>query len=467
MTRLQEATAPKDRRTMRGLVLFIIFFGLLSLVFKRPFIGILMWFWISLLNPHRYVYGFATGLSYALILALVTLGSWLFLHPEEPKFPPRDRMTFLIVALMVWISISSLTGVGPSDDIINFWGDAEKMLLMTLVAYTMTNTRERFDQLILICVLSIAYFGFAGGIFSILRGGSARIFGPPSSMIADNNDLGVALAMILPLLFYFHSRYTQPNYRWPLRAFIALVVIGALFTYSRGALLGLAAMGGVLWLRTPHKAVTGIAIVIAIVGMLQLAPSQWLDRMQTVQTYEQDKAAESRLWLWQVSWIVAKKYPITGAGFHWGWNWNWVNFQIEGSGLRPLVRPRAPHSIWFEMVSTHGFVGLALFVGFMVASAADAQWLIRRTRGSPELAWANNFGRMFQAGLVGFAVGGSFVSLDLYDGFYAMAILGASARRIVAAELAARPRTVETPLAGMLPAAAASQVRLGQPLART
>ena len=119
------------------------------------------------------------------------------------------------------------------------------------------------------------------------------------------------------------------------------------------------------------------------------------------------------------------------------------------------------------MASTHGFVGLALFVGFLVASAANAQWLIRRTRGSPELAWANNFGRMFQAGLVGFAVGGSFGSLDLYDGFYAMAILGASARRIVATELAARPRTVETPLVGMLPAAAASQVRLRQPLVRT
>src|SRR3954447_15389620 len=214
------------------------------MVSRRPFIGILMWFWISLLNPHRYVYGFATGLSYALILALVTLGSWLLLHPEEPKFPPRDRMTFLIIALMVWVSITSLTGMGPPDDITKFWGDAEKMLLMTLVAYTMTNTRERFDQLILICVLSIAYFGFAGGLFTILHGGAFRIYGPPGSMIGDNNDLGVALTMILPLLFYFHSRYTQPHFKWPLRALIGLVVIGALFTYSRGALLGLAAMGG-------------------------------------------------------------------------------------------------------------------------------------------------------------------------------------------------------------------------------
>src|SRR3954447_17193792 len=193
---------------MRGLVLFIVFIGLLSLVFKRPFVGILMWFWISLMNPHRIVYGFAAGVNYALVVAVVTLGSWLLLHPEEPKFPPRDRMTLLIIALMIWISVTSLTGAGPPDDITRLWGDAEKMLLMTLVASTMTNTRERFDQLVLVCVLSIAYFGFAGGIFTIARGGAFRAYGPSGSMIADNNDLGVALTMILPLLFYFQQRYT-------------------------------------------------------------------------------------------------------------------------------------------------------------------------------------------------------------------------------------------------------------------
>jgi putative inorganic carbon (HCO3(-)) transporter len=302
---------------MRGLLLFIVFIGLLSFVFKRPFVGILMWFWISLMNPHRIVYGFASGLNYALIIAVLTLGSWLLLHPEEPKFPPRDRMTVLIVALMIWISITSLFGVGPPDDTMRLWGDAEKMLLMTLVASTMTNTRERFDQLVLICVLSIAYFGFAGGIFTIAHGGAFRVYGPLGSMIADNNDLGVALTMILPLLFYFQQRYTQPHLKWPLRILTGLVVLGALFTYSRGALLALAAMGGVLWLRTRHKIATGAVIAIAIVGMLYFAPPEWLGRMHTIQSYQTEGSAESRLWIWQVCWVMASKHPITGLGFHW------------------------------------------------------------------------------------------------------------------------------------------------------
>src|SRR4051794_28756288 len=384
---------------MRGLVLFIVFIGLLSFVFKRPFVGILMWFWISLMNPHRIVYGFASGLNYALIIAVLTLGSWLLLHPEEPKFPPRDRMTVLIIALMIWISITSLFGVGPPDDTLRLWGDAEKMLLMTLVASTMTNTRERFDQLVLVCVLSIAYFGFAGGIFSLLHGGSFRVYGPPNSKIADNNDIGCALSMIVPLLFYLGQRYTNPHLKWPLRALIGFTIIGALFTYSRAAMLAIGAMMSVLWLRTRHKVAIGLAVVVTLAGVLQFAPATWFNRLQTIENYQDDGSAQSRLYMWQLSWAMALKHPITGAGFNWSYNANWVNRELAGTDVAPMVKPRAVHSIWFKMMSMHGFVGLALFISFFVLLGMNAQWVIRRTRGRSDLAWANNFARMLQASL--------------------------------------------------------------------
>lgn len=455
---------------MRGLAFVVVFFSLLSLVLKRPFIGILMWFWISLMQPHKLIYGFTASIPYALLVAIVTLGSWMSMHPEEPKYPPRDRITFLLVALAIWVSVTSLTGFGPPDEIIKQWSEAEKMVLMTFVAYAMTNTRERFEQLLLICVLSIAFWGFRGGIVSIVHAGAYKVYGPAGSMIGDNNDLGVGLNMILPLLFYLQYRYTEPHYKWPLRALIGLTVMADLFTYSRGALVALAAMAAVLWLRTRYKVVTGLAIAIALVGILHFAPEQWFHRMQALNTlhgYQQDASSERRLWLWQISWEIIKQHPIVGAGFHWGWSWDWVNRQIQGAGLDPLVKPRAPHSIWFEMLSNHGIIGLALLVAFFVAAAMNAQWLIKRTRGDPDLVWANYFGRMFQAALVGFAVGGSFANLDMYDGFYALVIIGAVARRIVAAELTARNPIVAAPLAGALPAAAAVQTRVPRPLVGT
>jgi len=74
---------------------------------------------------------------------------------------------------------------------------------------------------------------------------------------------------------------------------------------------------------------------------------------------------------------------------------------------------------------------------------------------------------MLQASIVGYAVGGSFVNLGLYDGFYAVVVLGAAARRIVAAELATQDRALKPAFSGALSIPAAAHARLGQPVART
>jgi putative inorganic carbon (HCO3(-)) transporter len=452
---------------MRGIILIIVFFTLLPMVIGRPYVGILMWFWMSLMNPHRVVFGFAQDIPYAMLIAAVTLGSWLFLHPGEPRALPRDRTTILLIALMIWISITTLVGAGGADTLVSAWAETEKMLLMTLVAYILTNTRQRFDHLVLVCVLSVAFYGLKGGVFTLVTGGAHRVYGPAASKIADNNDLGVALTMAIPLLFYLAQRYTQPYLKWPMRALIGFTVIGDLFTYSRAALLAIAGMTSVLWVRSRHKLAIAIVVVGAVVAVVKFAPAEWFARMQTIESYEADSSARSRLFFWQLSWVIAKKYPITGAGFNWSYNPYWVNNQTAGTGLPLLTKPRAPHSIWFKMVSNHGFIGLALFIGLFVVALMDAQWLIKRTRDNGDLAWANNFGRMMQASLAGFALGGSFGNLDTYDGFYVLLIMVAVARRLVAAELATERRGLDLPSVSVIPEAAAANARPSQPLVRT
>jgi hypothetical protein len=44
---------------------------------------------------------------------------------------------------------------------------------------------------------------------------------------------------------------------------------------------------------------------------------------------------------------------------------------------------------------------------------------------------------MLQASLVGYCAGGSFATQAMFDGFYAVVIIAAAARRIVAAEITA------------------------------
>src|SRR5579863_862229 len=142
---------------MRGLLLAVSFFGTLPFVFRWPFLGILMWFWVSLMNPHKLVYGLFATLPYAMIVAIVTLIAWQM--SREPKWPPRDRTAFLLCALMFWITVSSALGVAPAAAVWDRWQLAEKMFLFTVLAYALTNTRQRVDLLVAVCALSIGLVG--------------------------------------------------------------------------------------------------------------------------------------------------------------------------------------------------------------------------------------------------------------------------------------------------------------------
>jgi probable O-glycosylation ligase (exosortase A-associated) len=419
-----------------------------------------MWYWISLMNPHKDVWGgvFAR-IPYALIVALATLIS-LALTKSEPKLPPRSKATVLIVLLMIWISITSPFGSGPPDQLYGKWLLGEKMLLMTLVAFALTTTRERLDQLIVVCVVSISIYGVKGGIVSLLTAGRHHVFGPDGTMIGDNNDLGVALTMTLPMMFYLRERYSRPAVRRAIAVAIGLTFIGDVFTYSRGALVAMSAIGIALWLRSRKRLSLLPVLVVAAVGVWNFAPAAWTSRMLTIDAYQRDSSAEGRILMWRRSWAIAQLHPIVGAGFQWSFDPNSVNAQLRDTGIPPLTHALAPHSIWFEMLGNQGFPGLALFLAIITGVFFDAHWIIRHTVGKPELRWANSLGRMAQVALVGYCAGGSFATQGMYDGFYAMVIIVAAARRIVAAELAAStavsaadvpPATARKPTAALEP----------------
>lgn len=450
---------------MRGLFIVGVFFSLLPLTFTRgPFIGILMWFWVSLMSPQFIIYGFAASVPYALIVAVSTLLSWQ-LFSGEPKAPPLDKTTLLLLSLMIWVSITSMLGTGPPKDVYYQWEVAEKMLLMTVVAYAMINTRERIDQVLVVCALSVGVYGFKGGVWTLLHGGHYNVLGPGESMIGGNNELGMALTMTLPLLFYMRQRYRQPYLKWPLLGFTGFTVIGCLFTYSRGALLAIAAMAATAWLRSRRKLASAFLAVVLAAGVWSFAPPRWVGRMESIRTFQQDASAEQRIYMWRLCWAMALKHPIFGGGLRWSYNladvarefagsdFHWPFEDANGVLLRdapPLVKPRVAHSIWFEMVSDHGLFGLMLFVAILLSGALDARWLARQARGRPDLGWADRLGRALQASLVAYIVGGSFGSMEFYDLPYIVVILAAAARRVVAREIAAETRCAElgaTPMA--------------------
>jgi putative inorganic carbon (hco3(-)) transporter len=211
-----------------------------------------------------------------------------------------------------------------------------------------------------------------------------------------------------------------------------LVAASAFGSHSRGALLAIAAMSVVLWWRGRNRFLTAIMMVCVGLAMLSFMPEHWTERMGTIKTYQEDESAMGRFAAWWVAWGIAKDY-VFGVGF----NASRPELFELYSPLPDLGTPVA-HSIYFQVLGLHGFIGLFLFLGLWFSTFWWAARIRREARGIPQATWCVDLANMVQVSLVGYAVGGAFLSLAYFDLPYNLMVL------IVLTRLWVRHRAWET-----------------------
>jgi len=180
-----------------------------------------------------------------------------------------------------------------------------------------------------------------------------------------------------------------------------------------------------------------LAIFVFGATIYAFAPQSWFTRMETIETYQRDSSAMGRIDIWRTSLRIAELHPIVGGGFNVTRDVRITNRMLEGTTIPRLDKSRAAHSIYFDVLSEHGWVGLALFVMIAVYAWRSCRWLIRNSRDRPDLAWANVLGRMGQATLAGFFTAGAFQSLAYFDEYWCIVFIFEAARLVVAKEITA------------------------------
>jgi probable O-glycosylation ligase (exosortase A-associated) len=391
---------------MRDLLVTAMIFGALPFVFKRPWIGVLLWSWISYMNPHRLAYGFAYDFPFALIVAIVTITAFLF--SKEKKEMIWTRETVLLLMFIGWMLFTTFFAFYPESAWME-WNRVWKIQLFVVLTVILINDRQKLDWLIWVIVLSLGFYGVKGGVFTLASGGSYHVWGPPGSFIGENNALALALIMTIPLIWYLRLQASNRWIRHGLAVSMVLMAVSAMGSQSRGALLAITAMGFLLWLKSRHKLVTGLLMVV-VVGVLAFnLPQSWYDRMNTIHTYEEDPSAIGRINAWHTSFNVASERIVGG-----GYNLLWEAATFLQYAPDPL-KVHDAHSIYFEVLGEHGFIGLTLFLLMWLFAWFTASRVIRFCRKDPEKKWAADLSAMAQASLVGYAVGGAFLGLAYFD----------------------------------------------------
>jgi probable O-glycosylation ligase (exosortase A-associated) len=414
---------------MRDLLLLSIVTSAALMALRRPWIGVMLWTWLSLGNPHQ-AFGWRTAtMPLAQIAAVATL---IGLLVTREKRNPFDRPPVVALgALMVWVTITLPFSV-LFELSLPMWERSMKIFLMVLVTIALIDTRRKLEIFIIVCTGSIALLAVKGGLFTLATGGKYRVIGP-GGFIGGNNEMATATIIMIPFLYYLLQQQKNRWIRLGVLGTMALSTISAVGSYSRGGLLAVAAMLVFLWFHSKRR-MLGLLIVLPLAAYgLTLLPEHWWGRMETIKTYEEDNSALGRLNAWAFCFNVAKD-RLFGGGFIM------YSKEMFERYAPDAERIHGSHSIYFQMMGEHGFIGLAIFLSIGVLTWLEARKLVKLSKGRPELSWAGDLGRMIHVSMIGFAVGGAFLGLAYYDFPYNVMAMAVCAMHVVRRSLAELPR---------------------------
>jgi putative inorganic carbon (HCO3(-)) transporter len=403
---------------MRDLILISIILGSIPVALVKPYVGIYLWYWIGFMNPHRFTWSFMYTFPVAMAVGAATIAGSLFVRRRAPLL--RSPEIVLLLALTLLFTVNTVFALFPTA-----WGEWEramKVLVMTYFTVVLIEERSKLRTLLIVVVLSIGFVAAKGALFGVLTGAQYRLWGPPGSTLEDNNALGLALTMLVPMALFLARSEKRVWSRLIFFGIFLFSMFGVFLSYSRGALLGLAATLAMLLFRARKNFLLVAAAIVVFVSILAVMPSAWYDRMQTIRTYEDDQSAMSRIQTWGFAWELALRRPLTGGGFE---------------GFRANPSNQNPHSIYFGMLGEQGFLAFGLFVALLATCYRSLGKLAKLAERHPELKWYADLAPMLRVSLVGYAVSGAFLNLQYFDLFYLIVALIAIMRHLVRVESAA------------------------------
>lgn len=396
---------------MRGLLIALLIAVWLPFAVFKPHVGILVWDWISHMNPHKQAYGFAQTFNFLDYTAILTILGIVI--GKDQKRLPMHPIVILFFLYLFWVIVTTLLGYLPSYSI-NKLTQFFKVILFASMSILVMQSPNRLRAFVWVMALSMAFIGVKGGLFTVFTGGTGRVQGA-GGMMTDNNQLAMAMAMTVPILLYLSRFPPHPKLRLPFLAGGILTMVSILGTQSRGGFAAIAAVTFMMLLKTKRK-IAMIALLIPLaIGAYAFMPDSYRNRIKSSENATEDSSFMGRVVMWRFSSNVADDNPIEGGGFD--------VFYVKRAQelyMPPGHTPRAPHSSYFEVLAEHGYTGLLLFLTILFTGYYSAGTNAKRYRQYEETAWIGEMCAAIQLSIIGYAVGSLTVNIATFDYFYHM-----------------------------------------------
>ena len=416
-----------------------------------PFVASLGYVWVDSFYPQyvgRFVMG---GFPVAAVMGSTALLTYILM---DRRAPPRIGMMIVLTACMAaWMTLSLSWSVSPVSAWLK-WDWASKAVLFAGFIPFVFRSRVQIEALLQVHILGTSMHLLAAGIKSFITGGGYNqhvTLLPVDTGISESSAMSTMAIAFVPLLLFLRKHSLLVPWPWMRNLFFGAFAMfcfpAAVGTGARTGVVCMIVLGGLYWLQSRRKMVSGVAIAILGILVVVFSPDRWKARMATIDDFQQESSALTRIKVWQ--WVLdfVRDNPM-GGGLR-AYEINIIHMPPDAFHPEGWVqRGRAPHSTWFEVLSELGWPGLLLFFALIVLTLVTVRSILRRTKGIESLQWCSDLAKALGMALLVLMAGSTFIGVGFQPWYWLI-----FASTFCVSEYVRRALSATKPLPGYLQAA--------------
>ena len=379
-----------------------------------PFIGVAVYYLFAVLRPQflwKWALWFDPGCSF--YVSLATIGATVVYLSSSLWEKTFSWAHYVMLSFALFVTLSHLFAIYGEISSGPYW-EYLKIFIMFFVASLAVRELVQVKILYLIAAFAIGYIAYEFN-YLYLVDHRLDIYHQGYGGL-DNNGAGLLIAMGIPMFYFLWQSYDR-WWRWLFLALIAVMLHAVLMSYSRGAMVALLTASPLLVVRSARKK----GMILFVAGTLCMLPilagKEIRERFFSVEQYEEDRSAQSRLASWNAAWEIAKDYPILGVGLR--------NADLLSHKYGVERENKAIHSVYFQTLADSGFPAAVLYLLLLFSSwkALRAVRLQHRTFATESDQLAYNLACGIEGALAVFSIGAAFLSLQVFELPYLLILL--------------------------------------------
>jgi O-antigen ligase len=386
---------------------------------KHPFWGLLTYIFLYYNCPSPLYNWWASDLPdfrWSLLAAIVVIASMAIHFNKTNKVNPFSlanyRYLFWLLLLMLLVSFNAFSSSASYSSLYDFF----RYLICFVFFINCINNIDDFDKLVWFCLLCTFVLAVEAYLHPEYRnaGRLERISTPDST---DANLIATVFVITIPYLFMevlFASKF-----RKGLALIFSVFICNAIIlTGSRGALVGLAAIGIYILFAVEDWKVKKKIFLGGVLGIglfIYLLDPTFLNRLLEFQSGA-DQSGSGRLEIWPFGLDMARDYPF-GAGGR--------GFQLLSTVYIPenLLTEgiRSPHNTYLMLFVEQSVLGLLLFLLSWKQSLAMLKVISTKVEDYDGYSRTYRYSIATRASIVGVLVCGFFVDRLYFELLYWLA----------------------------------------------